>query len=254
MRALSALARVRRRALHTAAAPRTLWSFLDGAAGVYGYAAAHSEAEPPALQRIRRAALAEAPAEAQKMISPLQGAFMASLVRAQRPSAVLELGCYVGYSALWLAHGLDRAAGARLWTCERDPETAQKAQHNIASAGLAGAVTVLAQPAASVLESWDPATKLDLIFIDANKSAYQQYYDLAMDLGILHDRGQIVVDNVLFHGKVHTAQPPAGAAGKQSRIAAKLRAFNEHVASDPRTSQVILPVFDGLMVIQKVRP
>ncbi|KAJ2711446.1 hypothetical protein H4R19_003244 [Coemansia spiralis] len=249
-----ALTRVPRRALHMAPALRAAQSVLGADPDVYSYAAQHSEAEPPALQRIRLAAQAEDPAEAQKMISPHQGAFMASLVRAQRPRAVLELGCYVGYSALWLAHGLDRASGARLWTCERDSRAAEKAQANIASAGFADTISVLAQPAASVLESWDPATKLDLIFIDANKSAYQQYYDLVMDRGILHDDGQIIVDNVLFRGKVHTAQQPAGTSDRQFRLAAKIRAFNEHVASDLRTSQVILPVFDGLLLIQKSRP
>ncbi|KAJ1727089.1 hypothetical protein LPJ61_004768 [Coemansia biformis] len=268
MPCVSALARAPRRALHTAPVRRTLWSFMD--AGVYGYASRLSEPEPPALRRVRLAALAEAPAEAQKMVSPLQGAFMASLVRAQRPRAVLELGCYIGYSALWLAHGLGhegRAAGARLWTCERDPAAAQRAQENISSAGLSGSVTVLAQSADSVLEGWDPAAKLDLVFIDANKSAYQRHYDLILDRDILHDHGQIIVDNVLFHGKVHTQDQPSGptaaldsparpasAAGtRQSRIAAKLYEFNQHVASDPRTSQVILPVFDGLMLIQKLQ-
>ncbi|KAJ2830694.1 hypothetical protein IWW50_000096 [Coemansia erecta] len=197
--------------------------------------------------------------EAQKMISPLQGAFMSNLVRAQRPKNVLELGCYIGYSALWLAHGLHSGVrnssngDARLWTCERDRDVAQMAKANIEMAGYKKSVTVLAQPAESVLLEWDSKDKLDLVFIDANKSAYKKYYDLVLERDLLSARGQIVVDNVLFHGKVHTenhagVKPPL----KKSRIAAKIHDFNQHVANDPRTFQIILPIFDGLMIVSRV--
>ncbi|KAJ2778454.1 hypothetical protein H4R18_004581 [Coemansia javaensis] len=248
-------ARPHARALHAGRAPRALAPLLgpgSAAAAAAAYAARHSQPEPPELRRVRLAALAADPAGAQKMVSPLQGAFMAALVRAARPAAVLELGCYVGYSALWLAHGLCRGAAPRLWTCERDPDAAQAARSNIARAGLQDTVTVLAQPAAAVLEAWDPAAKLDLVFIDANKAAYRRYYDLVLDRDLLHPRGQIIVDNVLFRGEVlredHAAPPAAAGA---SRIARKLHEFNQHVASDPRTTQVVLPVFDGLMLIQR---
>ncbi|KAJ2470604.1 hypothetical protein GGI02_002821 [Coemansia sp. RSA 2322] len=192
------------------------------------------------------------------MISPLQGAFMRHLVRSQRPQTVLELGCYVGYSALWLAHGLQSLPGLsppKLWTCERDSGIANLAKDNIKAAGLADTVHVLNASAKHVLEEWDSQQKLDLVFVDANKSACQLYYDLIMDRDLLSDHGQIIVDNVLFHGQVHPLIGDSGvsSAGPGSNIAHKMHRFNEHVAIDQRTDQVLLPMFDGLLLIQRVK-
>ncbi|KAJ2448545.1 hypothetical protein EV183_005389 [Coemansia sp. RSA 2336] len=183
------------------------------------------------------------------MISPLQGAFMSSLVQAQKPRLILELGCYIGYSALWLALGQRNIKGAHLWTCEKDPRVAQTAINNIAASGFKDKVSVIAGPADTVLSEWDINSKLDLVFMDANKSAYKRYYDIIMDRGLLHSHGQIVVDNVLFHGKVHPHESQA--IQGRSGIAAKLHEFNKYVASDTRSNQVILPLFDGLMLISQ---
>ncbi|KAJ2595859.1 hypothetical protein H4R99_005165, partial [Coemansia sp. RSA 1722] len=203
-----------KRHLHTSTSRATLWSFLDTPepASVYSYAHQNSLAEPTPIQEIRLAAVAKDPAEAQKMISPLQGAFLAHLVHMQRPQRILELGCYKGYSACWLAHALrsvhtEPVQQPCLWTCERDPSIAETATLNIAQAGYADIATVLPQPAQLVLECWDPDKKLDLVFIDANKSAYKLYYDLILDRDLLSDNGQILVDNVLLHGRVHGLVP-----------------------------------------------
>ncbi|KAJ1951945.1 hypothetical protein GGI12_006367 [Dipsacomyces acuminosporus] len=187
------------------------------------------------------------------MIAPLQGAFMAYMASSQKARRVLELGCYIGYSALWLAHGLRKQKDpAHLWTCEKDTNVAELAKANIQFAGFEDTVTVISQPAAKVLEGWDPQRKLDLVFIDANKSGYRTYYDMILDRELLSDHGQIVVDNVLFHGQVHGLSHAAkdAMAGK-SKIAQRMAEFNSHVADDPRTSQVLLPVFDGMLLIQR---
>ncbi|PIA13141.1 S-adenosyl-L-methionine-dependent methyltransferase [Coemansia reversa NRRL 1564] len=203
------------------------------------------------------------------MISPLQGAFMASLVRAQQAKVVLELGCYIGYSALWLAHGFrcnGVNTGAHLWTCERDTDAAYTAQKNIQMAGYQDTVTVMQQSADLVLSKWDPKKKIDLVFIDANKSAYKSYYDAIIDRELLQDGGQIIVDNVLFRGMVSkqsdlvdninakmSVNSEDQRHNKLTQLAQKLGKFNRHVAKDPRTTQVILPIFDGIMIIQRAQ-
>ncbi|KAJ2364900.1 hypothetical protein H4S01_003537 [Coemansia sp. RSA 2610] len=238
------MAAMSRRCLHVSRHPRTLWSFMDRGNSAYGYAECYSQPEPPELKQVRLSAIAADPAESQKMISPLQGAFLSGFVRAQRPKSILELGCYVGYSALWLAHGLrDTASSTKphVWTCERDAAVARTAVENITTAGYKHAISVLNQPAEAVLEAWN--RKVDMVFIDANKSAYRQYYDMILDRELLSEHGQIIVDNVLFHGKVHSKP--------RSRIATKIHEFNQYVANDPRTTQVILPVFDGLMIASR---
>ncbi|KAJ2379697.1 hypothetical protein GGI05_006552, partial [Coemansia sp. RSA 2603] len=124
-----------KRQISTSCIRHTLWSFMDTPepSSVYRYAQDHSIDEPPQIAQIRKNAVSQNPSEAQKMISPLQGAFLSHLVCTQRAKNVLELGCYKGYSACWLAHGLlsqRSQASPRLWTCERDLEIAQVAQRN----------------------------------------------------------------------------------------------------------------------------
>ncbi|KAJ2740376.1 hypothetical protein GGI20_005843, partial [Coemansia sp. BCRC 34301] len=181
------------RLLHTSTPRYTLWSFLDSKDSssdqhsVYQYAHSHSQSEPPILASIREATMACDPAEAQKMVSPLQGAFMRHLVSAQRPQSVLELGSYIGYSTIWLAHGLQSVPGSTLCTCENDPNIAYIAEENIKRAGLTGTVRVVNASADFLLREWDPSNKIDLVFIDANKSAYQRYYKLILNRDLLSE-------------------------------------------------------------------
>ncbi|KAJ2881744.1 hypothetical protein FB639_002549 [Coemansia asiatica] len=257
----SLAASIKRQLLHTSTSRATLWSFLDTPepASVYSYAHQNSLAEPEHIRQIRLSTVVQNPAEAQKTISPLQGAFLSHIVHMQSPQHVLELGCYKGYSACWLAHALTSIGCAsasnnhHLWTCERDPAVAEIATRNIDQAGYSDIVTVLPHPAQSVLESWHPSKKLDLVFIDANKSAYKLYYDLILERDLLSDNGQIIVDNVLLHGRVHCLdfQPTEAAKSNKKSIASKINNFNSYVAQDPRTSQILLPLFDGLLLIRK---
>ncbi|KAJ1722457.1 hypothetical protein LPJ53_003141 [Coemansia erecta] len=244
-----------RRQISTSSLRHTLWSFMDTPepSSVYRYAQDHLLDEPPQIAQIRQSAVSQNPSEAQKMISPLQGAFLAHLVCTQGAARVLELGCYKGYSACWLAHGLlsQRSQGSPcLWTCERDREIAQVAQQNIKDAGYSSIAQVVPKAAQDVLESWDSAIKLDMVFIDANKAAYKSYYDTILDRSLLSEGGQIIVDNVLLHGRVHTA-PDASAESKKLTLAQKINDFNRHVAEDSRTTQTLLPIFDGLLLVRK---
>ncbi|KAJ2489159.1 hypothetical protein IWW37_004198 [Coemansia sp. RSA 2050] len=255
-----------RRLIHTSRPHPTTQSFLDNSStadqvSVYQYAHTHSQPEPPVLASIRDAATARDPTGAQKMISPLQGTFMRHLVATQRPKSVLELGSYIGYSTIWLAQGLQSVPGSTLCTCEIDQAIAHIAEANIKLAGLADKVRVVNAPAELLLDEWDPTNKLDLVFVDANKSAYMRLYKKILNMDLLSDNGQIIVDNVLFHGRVHTkATTNSGLEGGVAKvelntkgIARKIHSFNEFVANDPRTTQVLLPIFDGLLLIQKTK-
>ncbi|KAJ2029766.1 hypothetical protein IWW57_001499 [Coemansia sp. S610] len=251
-----------RRLIHSSRPHPTGRSFLDSSStadqhSVYHYAHRHSQPEPPVLASIRNTAIARDPTEAQKMVSSLQGAFLRHLVTTHRPKSVLELGSYIGYSTIWLAQGLKSIPGSTLCTCEIDQEIARIAEANVKLAGLADTVRVVNAPAEHLLDEWDPSNKLDLVFMDANKSAYIRLYKKILSRDLLSDNGQIIVDNVLFHGKVHTNSSIEDGVAKvepsSKGIARKIHSFNEFVASDPRTTQVLLPIFDGLMLIQKAK-
>ncbi|KAJ2871829.1 hypothetical protein GGH93_004521 [Coemansia aciculifera] len=258
---------IARRLIHSSRPHPTLRSFLDNSDeasqhSAYQYAHSYSQSEPPVLASIREAAVARDPTEAQKMVSPLQGAFMRHFVSIQRPKSVLELGSYIGYSTIWLAQGLQATPGSTLCTCESDQTIAHIAEENVKLAGLADTVRVVNVPADLLLGEWDPNHKLDLVFIDANKSAYKRYYSMIINRDLLSENGQIIVDNVLFHGQVHTQATISNASNdddgtkavrKAKGIARKMHSFNEFVAKDPRTTQVLLPIFDGLLLIQKAK-
>lgn len=206
--------------------------------------------EPPDIAAVRQNAIDRNPQQAQKMISPLQGAFMSHLVSTNQPKTILELGCHVGYSALWMAHGMLKyktTNGAKLYTCERNQDIARIAEQN--TKGYADLITVIKKPADDVLDHWSSDQKLDLIFIDANKSASCRYYGKILDRDLLSQHGQIIVDNVLFHGQVHTITEET----KQKGIAQMMFDFNSYVANDIRTTQVLLPVFDGMLFISKTQ-
>ncbi|KAJ1800988.1 hypothetical protein LPJ59_000644 [Coemansia sp. RSA 2399] len=242
------------RSLSTGAVREAQKSFLDTPyPSVYEYSTKNSEQEPHVLRDIRESTMRRDPANASKMVSPLQGAFMAHLVRIQKPRRILELGCFTGYSAVWLAHGLRSchhqpgdSPQPHLWTCENERHIAAIAAENVIKSGFSDSVTVLDRTADHVLTHWDPAKKLDLVFIDANKSAYSRYYDLVLKRDLLSENGQLIIDNVLLNGNVH-----ARFKSPKPSILTKLRNFNPYVSEDPETNSVILPVFDGLMFVTK---
>ncbi|KAJ2558787.1 hypothetical protein EV175_000636 [Coemansia sp. RSA 1933] len=145
------------------------------------------------------------------MISPLQGAFLAHLVRTYKPRRILELGCFTGYSAAWLAHGIltyhSSNSGEPLphvWTCEKDLASSTIANENLIKAGYSDNVTIIKRYAAKVLAEWNPDEKLDLIFIDADKASIPDYYETILERDLLSKNGQIIIDNALLHGKIHS--------------------------------------------------
>lgn len=206
---------------------------------VEAYAAAHTSPAAAHLQALAtetRETL-EAP---QMLTGEIEGRFLEFLVFLARPEVVLEIGTYSGYSALSMAQTL--SAGGRIITCELDDARADVAERHIAGAGMSDRIEVRRGPALDTVNALDGP--FDLVFIDADKGGYHDYYEAVLPK--LSERGLIVVDNVLWSGRV--AEAPSDDDEEQT-IA--LRAFNDHVAADERVQNVMLTVRDGVTLARR---
>ncbi len=169
---------------------------------------------------------------------PVQGKLLEMISCIAQPERVLEIGTFMGYSALCLAKGL--VDGGELHTIELREEDADIAQNYFTKSSQADQILLHRGNALDIIPSLDIAW--DLIFIDADKVNYINYYELTLPR--LKQGGIILADNVLFHGEVLEEKI-------KGKNAIAIHAFNEHVIKDERTQQVMLTVRDGLMLIIK---
>ena len=170
-------------------------------------------------------------------VSPPQGKFLQLLARALGARAILEIGTLGGYSTIWLARALP--AGGRLITLEADPKHAEIARANIARAGLAGVVELRLGRALDTLPQLAAEGRgpFDLIFIDADKPSYADYFTWALKLS---RRGSVIIgDNVIRKGAVLNP-----GASDDPRVPGVLR-FNELVAGEPRVSATVIQTVGG---------
>jgi caffeoyl-CoA O-methyltransferase len=206
---------------------------------VEAYAAEHTTAPPPFLQALAdetRATLTSP----QMLTGEIEGRFLEFLVFLAQPRLVLEIGTYSGYSALSMAQTLPEEG--RIITCELDPERAAFARRHIEAAGFGDRIEIREGPAIETIVALDGP--FDVVFIDADKAGYRDYYEAVVPK--LAERGLIIVDNVLWSGRV--AEPPSGEDEDSTRA---MRAFNDHVAADPRVVSVMLSVRDGMMLARR---
>jgi caffeoyl-CoA O-methyltransferase len=203
---------------------------------VEAYAEAHTTREPEHLT-----ALAEVTRKAsqfpQMMVGPLEGQFLAMLVHAIRPSVVLEIGTFTGYSSLSMAAALP--PGGRIITCDISPEHLAIARQHIAASAYADRIDVREGPALGTIAALDEA--FDFVFIDADKDNYTNYLDAVLPK--LASTGLIAADNTLWSGRV------VDPAADDDQTAA-IRAFNDRVASDPNLICAQLTVRDGITLIR----
>ncbi len=175
-------------------------------------------------------------------VSPPQGKMLMLLARLQGARQILEIGTPGGYSTIWLGRGL--GPGGRLITLELEPTYAEVARKNVERARLSDVVEVRVGPASDSLAELaaSGAGPFDLIFIDADKEGYRDYYESCLEL--LRPGGLIVVDNVLWSGQVAdpAIQDPATDA---------IRRFNAFLHADERVRLALLPVADGLTLALK---
>jgi predicted O-methyltransferase YrrM len=175
---------------------------------------------------------------AHMLSSPVQGKFLSFISTILQPKYVLEIGTFTGYSALCLAQGLQ--PDGELHTLELREEDANTARINFSRSELNKKIHLHTGNAMEIIPSlpfvWD------MVFIDADKTNYLQYYELVLPR--LNDKGLMIADNVLFHGQVLEEN----ISGKNAKA---IHAFNEYVRADERTEQVLVTLRDGLLMIRK---
>ncbi len=209
------------------------------AEAVEAYAAAHTTPAAPFLQALVTETR-ETLDSPQMLTGEIEGRFLEFLVFLAQPGLVVEIGTYSGYSALSMAGALP--AGGRIVTCELDPERVTFARRHIEAAGFAERIEVRQGPALETIGGLDGP--FDLVFIDADKAGYHDYYEAVLPK--LSERGLIVVDNVLWSGRV--AEPPSD---EDTGSTQALRAFNDHVVADVRVVSVMLSVRDGVTLVRR---
>ena len=181
-------------------------------------------------------------------VSPLQGRMLMLLAQIAGARRILEIGTLGGYSTIWLARALP--AGGEIVTLEAEPLHAETAKANIAHAGFSEMVDIKLGPAAETLDAMvkEGVRPFDFIFIDADKSGYPAYLDLAMKLS--WPGTVIVADNMVRQGAV------ADAASEDEAVKG-VRAFNEKAAADKKLSATAIQTvgikgYDGF-VLMRVR-
>lgn len=208
-------------------------------ADIEAYAEAHSAPESEACRALREETFRTMDMP-QMVVGPLEGAFLKMMARLVRARTVLEIGMFTGYSALCFAEALPE--GGRIITCEIDPKTAALARKYFAKSPQGGKIEIRMGPALDTLR--DLRGPFDIIFIDADKVNYVQYYQRAVEL--IAPTGAILIDNVLWSGDVLLQPPP-------DRSTAAIQELNRLVASDPRVDAVLATIRDGLLVIHPRR-
>ncbi len=174
----------------------------------------------------------------------IQGRLLKMLTRMIRPRRVLELGTFSGYSALCLAEGL-ADDDCYVDTIEINDEQEDFIREHLALSPYSKRVRLHIGDARDIVPSL--GERYDLVFIDANKRQYVEYYDLVMEY--LNDGGFIIADNTLWDGKVVNAEKLKAKRDAQTN---GIMAFNDRVKNDTRVEKVIVPLRDGLTLIHKL--
>jgi caffeoyl-CoA O-methyltransferase len=200
------------------------------------YAEAFTSGESDVLRELREHCNAHY--EDKSMLSGFfQGRVLSMFSHMIRPKVVLEIGTYLGYSALCFAEGL--ADGGKVITLDVEEETNRVARSFVERTEYEKAIEFHLGNAVEIIPALSET--FDLVFIDADKPNYSNYYKLVFDK--VRTSGFIIADNVLWSGKVLDEE-------KDENTQA-LHEFNQMVLADNRVSNVLLPIRDGLMVVFK---
>jgi caffeoyl-CoA O-methyltransferase len=204
------------------------------------YAVEHGSWRPDAVvQQLHADTLALGDA-AGMQIGDDQGQLLTMLARLIGARRAVEVGTFTGYSSLCIARGL--AAGGSLLCCDVSVEWTAIAQQAWSRAGLADRIELRIAPALDTLRALPTTADLDLVFIDADKPGYVDYWNELVPR--VRSGGLLLADNVLWSGEIIDADP-----ANASRTA--LRDFNDRVAADERVEVVVLTAFDGLTIARK---
>jgi caffeoyl-CoA O-methyltransferase len=173
-------------------------------------------------------------------VGRVEGRFLELMVKVTGAKRVLEVGTFSGYSALAMAAGLPE--DGKLITCDVDPVATEIAKRYWARAPWGHKIELRLGDATKTLEQLRAAgERFDLVFLDADKTGYIRYFDLALDM--LPVGGVLLADNTLWSGRVLDPQSESDHA---------IVRFNEHVKNEPRVEQVLLSIRDGIMFCRKL--
>ncbi len=175
-------------------------------------------------------------------ISLSQCHFLHLIIKSSKIKKILEIGTFTGLSALSMALALPEDGS--VIALDKNKETSKTAVNFFKKAAQENKIKLIIAPALESLNSLnDQKKKFDLVFIDADKENYINYFNHSVDL--INKDGLIVIDNVLWHGEVVDNN-------KQDRLTASIREFNSYVNKDKRVENLIIPLGDGLTVCRKL--
>jgi predicted O-methyltransferase YrrM len=174
-------------------------------------------------------------------ISANEGKILQFLITLANAKKIVEIGTLFGYSAVWIARSLPD--DGHLWTIERDHEAVRQARKAFEDCGVVQKITQLEGEAVDLLNGLSSKGPFDVVFIDANKSAYPQYLEWAATC--VRPGGLIIADNTLLGGHVAEAEKPETLSRSQYT---EMRKFNDLIANDKRFFGTILPTDEGLTV------
>lgn len=205
---------------------------------IAAYSNTHTSSESEVLSQLNRETHAKV-LQARMLSGHLQGRFLAMISHMILPKNILEIGTYTGYSALCLAEGLQK--NGKLITIDINEELEAFTRSFFEASGLASSIDFRIGNALQIIPTL-PET-FDLVFIDADKPNYANYYNLVIEK--VRIGGFIIADNVLWSGKV------ANTGSKIDKDTQNMLDFNQKIHEDERVENVLLPIRDGLMVVRK---
>jgi len=208
-------------------------AFIDEAVEQFAYD--HTRPESDVLVQLRDETFSKR-SDAEMQVGRIEGQFLKMLVRLTGATTVLEIGMFTGYSALMMAEGLP--SNGRLITCDVNPEVEQIARRFFAESPHGSKIEIRMGPALETIKSL--SGPIDMVFIDADKENYVNYWDSCMPL--VRPGGLIVADNVLWSGRV---------IDPRDDLTMKIVEFDRHVQADTRVENVCLTVRDGMMLAWK---
>jgi caffeoyl-CoA O-methyltransferase len=202
------------------------------------YTELHSSQESELLHRLQRETHLNT-AYPSMLSSPVMGRYLSMISRLVKPSHILEIGTFTGYSAICMAEGL--AEGGKLHTIDIDPETRATAARYITEAGLDAKIVQHLGDALQIIPQLNEV--FDLVFIDADKENYIAYFEKV--IAKVRTGGVILADNALWYGRV---LEDYSKADKETR---GIKDFNDFIQKDERVENVLLSVRDGVMMMIK---